>query len=120
MLNKSTKWYVWIDLKKFMTLYHMIGFSNKFGIHNKIGEAYELLVRILCTILPMTSLWAKYQGDSLSLLLFIVCLVPISKIFEDAQKGYCLCQNTVSINHLVYINDVQLYVTQNINPGFRR
>ena len=44
MLNKSTKWYVWIDLKKLMTLYHMIGFSNKFGVHNKIGEAYELLV----------------------------------------------------------------------------
>ena len=35
MLNKSTKWYVWIDLKKFMTLYHMIGFSNKFGIKDE-------------------------------------------------------------------------------------
>ena len=62
----------------------------------------------------MTSLRAKYQGDSLSLLLFIVCLVPFSKILEDAQKSYCLSQNAVLINHLVYMNDVKLYVTQNV------
>ena len=62
----------------------------------------------------MTSLWTKYQGDNPSLLLFIMYLVPFSKILEDAQKGYCLSQNTVSINHLVYMNDVKLHVTQNV------
>lgn len=50
-----------------------------------------------------------FQGNSLSLLLFIMCLDPLSKILEDTQKGYHWCLSSVLINHLVYMDDVKLY-----------
>ena len=31
-----------------------------------------------------------FQGDSLSLLIFTVCMVPLTKILQDAKAGYTL------------------------------
>jgi len=36
-------------------------------------------------------------------------LAPLSKILENTQKGYCLSQNTVLINHSICMDDVKLH-----------
>jgi len=43
-----------------------------------------------------------FQGDSLSPLLFIISLAPLSMILEQSSKGYKISNSTTRINHLVY------------------
>jgi hypothetical protein len=51
-----------------------------------------------------------FQGDSLSPLLFIVCLIPLSVILREAKQGYTLSRpQSGKINHLLYMDDLKLY-----------
>ena len=48
-----------------------------------------------------------FQGDSLSPLIFIVCMVPLTKILENAKAGYTL--GPVEINHLIFVDGLEVY-----------
>ena len=48
-----------------------------------------------------------FQGDSLSPLLFCMALFPLSSLLNETSYGY-KCEN-ITINHLVYIDDLKLY-----------
>ena len=48
-----------------------------------------------------------FQGDSLSPLIFIVCMVPLTKILENAKAGYTL--GAVEINHLFFVDGLKVY-----------
>ena len=51
-----------------------------------------------------------FQGDSLSPLLFVVCLIPMSVLLRDAKQGYSMNKNSEDkINHLLYMDDLKLY-----------
>jgi len=51
-----------------------------------------------------------FQGDSLSPLLFIICLIPLSVMLRKAKQGYNLTRTpSGKINHLLYIDDLKLY-----------
>ena len=51
-----------------------------------------------------------FQGDSLSPLLFIIGLIPLSVILRDAKQGYSLRKTSSDkINHLMYMDDLKLY-----------
>ena len=47
------------------------------------------------------------QGDSLSPLIFAVCMVTLTKILQDAKAGYTL--GGVKINHLFFMDDLKVY-----------
>ena len=47
------------------------------------------------------------QGDSLSPLIFAVCMVPLTKILQDTKAGYTL--GDVKINHLFFMDDLKVY-----------
>ena len=49
-----------------------------------------------------------FQGDSLSPLLFVMVLIPLSQRLE-AMQGYKLKHETRSINHLLFMDDLKLY-----------
>ena len=51
-----------------------------------------------------------FQGDSLSPLLFVVSLIPLSVLLREARQGYELgrCQSG-KINHLLYMDDLKLF-----------
>ena len=49
-----------------------------------------------------------FQGDSLSPLLFVVALIPLTLIFRDVKAGYDLGEK-VMINHLLFMDDLKLY-----------
>ena len=64
----------------------------------------------------MVSVWVKiaikcgiFQGDSLSPLLFIMSLAPLSMILDQSSKGYKISNSSTRLNHLVYMDDVKLY-----------
>ena len=53
--------------------------------------------------------WGIFQGDSLSSLLFVQALKPISHLLRQANKGYTVKDCDVRINHLLYLDDIKLY-----------
>ena len=47
-----------------------------------------------------------FQGDSLSPLIFAVCMVPLTKILQNAKPGYILGDG--KINHLFFMDDLRI------------
>ena len=50
-----------------------------------------------------------FQGDSLSPLLFVICLIPMSLILRKVKAGYSLGKNQPKLNHLLYMDDLTLF-----------
>ena len=49
-----------------------------------------------------------FQGDSLSPLLFVMTLVPLTLTLRRMRAGYCF-KNLTRINHLLYMDDLKMY-----------
>jgi hypothetical protein len=50
-----------------------------------------------------------YQGDSLSPLLFVMALFPLSHLLSSSNKGFKLNKTDQSISHLWFVDDLKLY-----------
>ena len=50
-----------------------------------------------------------FQGDVLSPLLFVVSMIPLTRILRKANTGYEFSATKVKINHLLYMDDLKLY-----------
>ena len=50
-----------------------------------------------------------FQGDSLSPLLFVVCMIPISLVLRKVKAVYEWGRKEFSVNHLLYMDDIKLY-----------
>ena len=52
-----------------------------------------------------------FQSDSLSSLLFVGCLLPLTHILWDATPGCHFGRNGQKVYHLVFMDDLKLYVS---------
>ena len=50
-----------------------------------------------------------FQDDSLSPLLFVICLIPLSYVPRSSKGKYPLVKDAVSLDHLLYMDDLKLY-----------
>ena len=50
-----------------------------------------------------------FQGDSLSPLVFVLALIPLSLILRKAKAAYEFSGSKVKINHLLFMDDLKLY-----------
>ena len=50
-----------------------------------------------------------FQGDSLSHLVFVLALVPLSLILRKAKAAYEFSESKEKINHLLFMDDLKLY-----------
>ena len=50
-----------------------------------------------------------FQGDSLSPLLFVVAMIPMTKVLQKMDAGYQLKKRGNKINHLMFMDDIKLY-----------
>ena len=50
-----------------------------------------------------------FQSDSLSPLLFIIALIPLSTILNATGKGFYFKKDSPIINHLLYLDDLKLF-----------
>ncbi len=50
-----------------------------------------------------------FQGDSLSPLLFIIAMRPLTSILRRHTAGYTLKNKRIKINHLLFMDDLKLY-----------
>ena len=50
-----------------------------------------------------------FQGDSLSPLLFVIILIPLTHILRKASAGYEFANSKKKTNHLLFMDDLKLY-----------
>uniref|UniRef100_H2ZVK0 Reverse transcriptase domain-containing protein n=1 Tax=Latimeria chalumnae TaxID=7897 RepID=H2ZVK0_LATCH len=109
---------VWIDYKK---AYDSVPHSwiwktlKMYGIANNIINFLELVMNIWKTDLTTQShslgtvnfLQGIFQSDSLSPMLFIICLLPLTTLLKKSGLGFTI--HNVTISHLLYMDDLKLY-----------
>ena len=50
-----------------------------------------------------------FQGDSLSPLLFVLCMVPLTWFWRRAKSGYEWGNKGLRLNHLLFMDDLKLF-----------
>ena len=50
-----------------------------------------------------------FQGDSLSALLFVLCLIPLSLALRKVKSAYEFKDRRRKINHLSFMDDLKIY-----------
>ena len=50
-----------------------------------------------------------FQGDSLSPLFFVLCMMPMSLVLRKVKAGYEWGNKEFSLNHLLFMDDLKLY-----------
>ena len=50
-----------------------------------------------------------FQGDSLSPLLFVLTMIPMTEVLNKTKNGYQLERGGETINHLMFMDDIKLY-----------
>ena len=50
-----------------------------------------------------------FQGDSRSPLLFIIAMMPLNHVLRKCVAGYKLGRSQEKINHLMYMDDIELF-----------
>ena len=47
-----------------------------------------------------------FKGDGLYPLIFVICMIPLSKVLRKAKAGYCL--GNVKIHHFLFMDDLKM------------
>ena len=50
-----------------------------------------------------------FEGDSLSPLTFVICLIPLPLFLRKAKRHYQLARDSGSLSHLLFKDDLNLY-----------
>ena len=51
-----------------------------------------------------------FQGDSLSLLVFVLASIPLSLVLRKAKAAYEFSESKEKINHLLFTDDLKLHI----------
>jgi hypothetical protein len=62
------------------------------------------------TLCEVDILRGIFQGDSLSPLLFVICMIPLSSVMRKMSVGYTL--GNVKVNNLLFMDDLKLFAKQ--------
>lgn len=50
-----------------------------------------------------------FQDDSLSPLLILACMIPLTKVLRKLQAGYVIKDGNLRMNHLLYMDDLKIF-----------
>ena len=110
----------WIDFRKAHdSVPHdwLLKCLNLFGVHKNIclliaqSMLYWRTTLTCCGVVfgDVKICRGIFQGDSLSPLLFVISLMPLSYLLRKTNKGYCLRGCVIKVSHLLYLDDIKLY-----------
>jgi len=118
--RKTNLHVAWIDYKKaFDSLPHswiaksleILGVSSNIRQFLKTAmSSWNTLLTVNGQILGQVNIRRGiFQGDSLSPLLFVAALIPLTIILRQTGFGYQTSKNAAKISHLLYMDDLKLY-----------
>ena len=110
----------WIDYKK---AYDMVPHSWILKCLEMVGAAKNIISTISNSMVNWKTVLTSggtvlgqvdikrgiFQGDSLSPLLFIVIMLPLTLVLRKMRAGYRLAKDVTPINHLLFMDDLKLY-----------
>ena len=110
----------WVDYKK---AYDMVPHSwirkcmLMFGVAGNATRVLDKSMDKWCTELtscgrPLGMVNIRrgiFQGDSLSPLLFVMALIPLTLVLRKVKAGYDLAGRRGVVNHLLFMDDLKLY-----------
>ena len=112
----------WVDYKK---AYDMVPHSWILEVVGMMGVADNVRNLLSCSMPNWKTMLTAgdkslgtveirrgiFQGDSLSPLLFVMMMVPLTMILNDenSAKGYQIGNSGKSVNHLLFMDDLKLY-----------
>ena len=110
----------WIDYKKVYDMVSqlwIIESSDLFGvaesIRNLLVNCMEKWKAMPCSgnseLSEVEIKQGIFQGDSLSKLVFVLALIPLSLILRKAKAAYKFSESKEKINHLLFMDDLNLY-----------
>ena len=126
--KKSNVSFAWIDyqkaydsvphswIKKSLELYKIDAITKHFITHAMQTWRTSLTLhhskgKIITNTMPIKS--GIFQGDSLSPLLFCICLFPLTNILNRTKLGVPISRNKnknkKTINHLLYMDDIKIF-----------
>ena len=86
----------------------MVGVSENFLSESMKGWRVDLA----CNNVSLGEVNVKrgiFPGDSLSPLLFVFCLIPLTVTLHKPESAYKFSSNKGKINHLLFMDDLKLY-----------
>ena len=112
----------WIDFKKaFDSAPHdwIMKCLQLYGVNKQVQQFLFHSMHLWHTILTVNGdVYGEvliqcgiFQGDSLSPLLFIMALMPLSLLLNKSGKGYLLQREHHRVSHLVYMDDIKLFAS---------
>ena len=119
-MRKKSLAVAWIDYRKaydmaphtwIVECLGMVGVSEQ--IKHFLSESMKTLrVDLTCNNRSLGGVGIKrgiFQGDSLSPLLFGLCLIPLTVILHKSENAYQFSSSMKKINHLLFMDDLKLY-----------
>ena len=109
----------WIDYKKAYDMVPHSWIQESLELSGVANNVVEFIARSMKTwnveLMSCGEFLAKvnirrgiFQGDSLSPLLFVICMFPLTEILRQVQSGYTLkCGER--LNHLLFMDDLKIY-----------
>ena len=77
-------------------------YAGAFVVTNKLGLKIDKVTEVEIKR-------GIFQGDSLSPLVFVLALIPLSLILRKAKAAYEFSESKEKINHLLFMDDLKLY-----------
>ena len=76
-------------------------------IHRKCHEKWTTEVTSCGKFLGKVSInRGIFQSDSLSPLLFVVCMIPLTKVLRKIKAGYVIKDGNLKVNHLLFMDEI--------------
>ena len=76
---------------------------------NNSMKPWELELNSSGKTLEVDTRKGTFQGDSLSPLLFVLCMVPLTWLLRRAKAGYEWGNKGFKLNHLLFMDDLKLF-----------
>ena len=111
----------WIDYKKAYDMVSQSWIINCFKMYKISNEVIKFIEKTMKTwrweltwggrsFVEAKIQRGIFQGDALSPLLFIIAMMPLNHKLRKCTAGYKLSRSQEKINHLIYMDDVKLFV----------
>ena len=120
IVGKEEQILLWIDYRKaydFVPHNWILEYLDMLGITDKARSFLEKSIKkwkLLLTsngsdLCEVDANRGIFQGDSLSPLIFVICMIPLSLLLRKVKASYEWDRKIFKFNHLLFMDDLKLF-----------